>query len=321
MTENNHLGQVFIRAQAHARKRMIVVPGSSNGPLAYRVARATGSRVAKVEYRRFPDGEKYVRLLDDVKGEDVVFLQSAVFSPDEYLVETLLAVDSMKEDAKSVTVVLSYFPYARQDERFKPGEAVSLVTVSKLIRSVGTDHLLTVDVHRHRVLDMRSLVGIPYVDASAMPSLARYAVDTGLVDRGNMAVIGPDAEAEQWAALAARELGVDHASLVKNRLGDREVKVKVTRDVDVRGKDVLLVDDIISTGGTIREAAKLLSELGARKIVVGATHALLVENALVKILEDGVEEVFSSDTVPNPTTRVSAAPAIADGLRSLGLIG
>ncbi len=300
---------------------MIVVPGSSNAPLAYRVARAAGSNIAKVEYRHFPDGEKYVRILDDVKGEDVVFVQSAALRPDEYLVETLLAVDTMKESARSVTLVLSYFPYARQDERFKPGEALSLATVSKLIKGVGTDRLITVDVHRHRVLDMRSLVGIPYIDASVMPMLARYARDNGLIDVERAVVMGPDAEAEQWAALAARELGVEHASLVKKRLGDKEVEVKVTRDVDVRGRDVLLVDDIISTGGTIREAAKLLQGLGARKIVVGVAHALLVEDALAKILEEGVEEVFSSDTVPNPTTRVSAAPAIVDALRSFGLIG
>ncbi|MGC8556385.1 MAG: ribose-phosphate diphosphokinase [Conexivisphaera sp.] len=299
-----------------------MVPGSSNGPLAYRVARATGARLAGVEYRRFPDGERYVRVLDDVSGEDAVVLQSAAFSPDEYLVETFLLTDALKDlGARSVTVVMSYFPYARQDERFKPGEAVSLVTVSKLIRSAGADRLVTVDVHRHRVLDMEKVVGVPYVDATVMPLLARYAADSGLIDRKRAIVVGPDAEAEQWAALAAREIGADHASLVKTRLGDREVKVSVTRNVEVSGRDVLLVDDIISTGGTIREATRLLKGLGARRVIVGAAHALLVENALQKMLEEGVEEVFSSDTVPNQTTRVSAAPAIKDALRSLGLTG
>ncbi len=297
---------------------MIIVPGSSNAALAYRLSRELGARLAKVEYRRFPDGERYVRVLDDVSGEDVIFLQSAALSPDEYLVESLLALDYLKEFARSVTLVLSYFPYARQDERFKPGEAVSLVTVSKLIRCLGVDRLVTVDVHRHRVLDMRSLVGVPYADASVMPHLARYAADQGLVDVSRLVVVGPDAEAEQWAELAARELGVPHAHLVKSRLGDREVEVRVSGGIDVSGKDVLLVDDIISTGGTVREAARLLLGMGARKIVVGVAHALLVEDALVKILEDGVEEVFSSDTVPNPTTRVSAAPAIAAAIRSFG---
>jgi ribose-phosphate pyrophosphokinase len=301
---------------------LIVVPGSSNGALAYRVARSAGVRLAKVDYRRFPDGEKYVRILDDVKGEEVVLVQSAAFSPDEYLMEAFLAMDALRDlGAKGLTVVLSYFPYARQDEMFKPGEAVSLVTVSKLIKSAGADRLVTIDVHRHRVLDMRSVVGIPYVDSSAMPFLARYAIESGLVEKERVVVIGPDAEAEQWAALAAREIGAEHSSLVKTRLGDRDVKVRINGNVEVRGRDVLLVDDIISTGGTIREAARLLMELGARKIVVGATHALLVEGALAKILEEGVEEVFSSDTIPNPTSRVSAAPAVVSGMRSLGLIG
>ena len=274
------------------------------------------ARLARIEARRFPDGEIYFRVLDDVEGEDVVLLQSAALNPDEYLLEFLLAADAVKDlGAERVIGVLAYFPYARQDERFKPGEAVSLVTVSKLIRSVGIDHLITVDAHRHRILDMGSMLGVPYTDKSAMPLLARYAVDSGLVDGERLVVIGPDAEAEQWAALAAGELGVDYSSLRKTRLGDREVRVETSRGIDISDREVLVVDDIISTGGTIREAYRLLRDLGARRVVVGVTHALLVENALAKILEEGVSEVFSTDTVPNPTTRVSVAPVLADGVR------
>ncbi len=295
---------------------MIIVPGTSNEPLAFKLASALGARLARIEARRFPDGERYFRILDDVRGEDVVLLQSAALNPDEYLVEFLLAADAVKDlGAERLIGVLAYFPYARQDERFKPGEAVSLVTVLKLIRSVGVDHLITVDAHRHRVLDMESVLGVPHTDVSAMPLLARYAVASGLVDGERSVIIGPDAEAEQWAALAAHELGVEHSSLRKVRLGDREVEVETTRGIDVKGMDVLVVDDIISTGGTIREAYRLLRGLGAKRVVVGVTHALLVDNALAKILEEGVDDVFSTDTVPNPTTRVSVASALADGVR------
>lgn len=296
---------------------MIVVPCSANEPLALRIANELGASLARVEVRGFPDGETYYRVLDDVKDEDVVLVQSAALKPNDYLVEFLLAADAVKDlGARRLVAVLAYFPYARQDERFKPGEAVSLLTVAKLIRAVGVDHLVTVDSHRHRVVDFEKLLGVPVTDVSAMPLLARYAVERRLVDE-EVVVVGPDEEAESWASLAAREIGSEFTYLRKTRLGDREVRVEAARGIDVKGADVLIVDDIISTGGTIVEAYKLLKTLGAGRVVAGVTHALLVEGAWGRILRAGVEDVFSTDTVPNPTTRVSVAPVVAQAIRSV----
>jgi ribose-phosphate pyrophosphokinase len=149
-----------------------------------------------------------------------------------------------------------------------------------------------------------------------MPLLARYAREKHLVG-DNVVVVGPDEEAEYWASLAANEINAEHIYLRKTRLGDREVKIEAVGDVKVNGKDVLVVDDIISTGGTIIEAFRVLRSLGARNTVVGVTHALLVENALGRILREGVNEVYSTDTVPNPTTRISVAPVVAQAIREV----
>lgn len=295
-------------------EELVVVPGSSNGPLAYRLAKELKAPLVPIEIKKFPDGEKYVRILDDISGKRVVILQSAAIRPDEYLVETLLIADALNDlGAREVILALAYFPYARQDERFKPGEAVSLVTVGKLLRAVGVDMLITVDAHRHRVVDFGSIFGGKVIDVSVMPYLARYAIENGLISK-EAVVIGPDAEAEGWAKLAAEAINAaGHASLRKKRISPTEVEVTISKPLEV--KETLLVDDIISTGGTVIEATRLLRNLGAEKVVVACTHGLFVEDALVRIYKEGVEAVISSDTVPNQTTRVSAARAIASALK------
>ncbi len=293
---------------------LIVVPGSSNTPLAYRLSKELNTSLASVEIKRFPDGEKYVRILDEVSGKRAIILQSAALKPDEYLVETLLMADALNDlGAKDVILALAYFPYARQDERFKPGEAISLATVGKLLRSVGVNKLITVDAHRHRVMDFESIFGGSVVDVSVMPYLAKHALETGLISK-EAVVIGPDAEAEGWAKLAADAVDAPgYAALTKRRISPTDVEVITTRPLKV--KEVLLVDDIISTGGTIVEAVKLLKGLGAEKIVVACAHGLFVNDALTRIYREGIKEVISSDTVPNQTTRVSAAPAIASAFK------
>jgi ribose-phosphate pyrophosphokinase len=262
-----------------------------------------------LEIRRFPDGEKYLRVLDEVEGENVAVIQSIHHSPDELLFEYLLLADTLKDlGANKVTGFIPYFAYARQDERFKPGEALSYKTVCKLIESTGTDEIYTIDTHRHRILNSSDVFKIPLYNLSAMPLLAEYVNKSGLVK--DPLVIGPDAEAEQWAKTAADKLGTDYDIFEKKRLGDFKVEV-TPRKADAKGRDILIVDDIISTGGTIVESAKILAAQGANKIVVACTHPILASGALEKIMASGVESVIGTDTVPSEISRVSVAPLIA----------
>jgi ribose-phosphate pyrophosphokinase len=293
-----------------------IIGGSSSDGLAAKVARELGTESAKLEIKKFPDGEKYLRVLEDVKGEDVIVIQSINRTPDEFLFEYLLLVDTLKDlGAKRVVSFVPYFAYARQDERFKPGEALSFKTVSKLIESVGTDEIYTIDMHQHRVLKSSDVFKIPSRNLSAMPLLADYVEKAGKLEKP--LVIGPDGEAEQWARLVAERLQTDYDVFEKKRLGSENVQIR-PRKANARDRDVLIVDDIISTGGTIVEALKILFSQGARKIDVACTHPLLIGGALAKIYEAGARNVIGTDTVPSPVSCVSVAPLIVEQIKKEG---
>jgi len=289
----------------------IVVAGSSARALALKAATLANVRYVPVETKKFPDNEKYVRLLGEVEGEQVFVVQSMGHKPDEYLMEYFLLVETLKDlGAEKVIGIIPYFAYARQDQRFKPGEALSIKTVSRLIEFVGTDKLYTIDCHRHRVkeTEFSQIIKIPVEDLSAMPLLADYVKNNYSLE--NPVVIGPDAEAYEWARKAAEVLGCDYDVLEKKRITEREVVIRPC-EINVSGRDVLIVDDIISTGGTMVEAIKVLKRERARRIIVACTHPLLVEDALAKIYSTGVFDVIGTDTVWSPVSVVSVAPLIA----------
>lgn len=292
-----------------------MIGGSSSENLANSVANQLGVTSGKVEMKRFPDGEKYLRVLDDVKDHHVIVIQSMHHTPDEFLFEYFLLVDALKDlGAKRVTGFIPYFAYARQDERFKPGEALSFKTVSKLIESVGTDEVFTIDLHQHRVLKSSEVFRIPSRNLSAMPLLADYVKKEGMLR--NPLVIGPDVEAEQWAKLAAETLHTDYDVFEKKRFAADRVEVR-PRKANAKGRDILIVDDIISTGGTIIEASKILFSQGVTRIEVACTHPILATNSLDRIREAGVANVIGTDTVPGPISYVSVAPLIADEVKKL----
>ncbi len=294
---------------------MKIIGGSGGQLLATLVAHQLSLKTSRVEIRRFPDGEKYIRIDDDLAGQDVVLVQSIHHEPDNFLFEYLLLCDTVKDlGAKKVVGVFPYFAYARQDSRFNPGEAVSFRTVTKLIEDVGTAELFSIDMHQHRVERAGDLFRIPVHNLTAAPLLAEYVKANVPLQRPT--VIGPDEESEQWAQAAAKVIGTDHDVLQKRRLGADKVEIR-TRSLDVQGRDVLIMDDIISTGGTIVEASKILKSQGAQRLVVACTHPILAQDALAKIYESGAEIVVGTDTVPSSISYVSVAPLIADAIRKL----
>jgi len=291
----------------------IILGGSSAQVLVIKVGRLLKASVLLPEIKRFPDGEKYVRITGDVNGKTVAVIQSFYHQPDEFLIEYFLMVDTLKDlGAKRVLGVVPYFAYARQDERFKPGEAVSFKIVTKLIEEVGTDEIYTVDTHLHRVEQLSEIFRIPAHNLTAVPLLAQYIKKN--FELTNPIVIGPDEEAEQWAKVAAKELEAEYDVLEKERLGPSEVRIK-TRELDVKNRDIVIVDDIISTGGTMVEAIKMLKEHGAKNIIAACTHPILVQNALTKIYQAGALAVIGTDTVPSSISFVSVAPVMAEALR------
>ncbi|HZY94324.1 MAG TPA: ribose-phosphate diphosphokinase [Candidatus Bathyarchaeia archaeon] len=298
---------------------MIVFGGSASSELAAKVSKQLGEEPGRLELKRFPDGEKYLRIHEDVKDKPVAVIQSLYRTPDENIFEILLMVDTLRDlGASSITVAAPYLAYARQDARFYPGEAVTSLSVARLLESAGTSSFLTVDCHLHRMGDVSKVFHIPAKNLSAMPLLGKYALEN--LKPKNPVVIAPDEEAEQWAAMVAKQLDAEHVAFRKTRVrkeGMTSSKVAVdTGDVNVRGRDAIFADDIISTGGTIAEAAKACKKNGAKRIFALCTHPVLADGALKRIRSAGVLKVIGTDTIPSPVSKVSVAPVIASALKA-----
>jgi ribose-phosphate pyrophosphokinase len=288
-----------------------VIATSSSLGLAAKLSRLLSRELLVAEEKVFPDGEKYLRIPKRLEG-DVLLVHSLHQPQDERFVQLLLAVDAAKgAGASRVIVVVPYFAYARQDKRFLEGEPVSVGALLKAVEAAGADALAVVDIHKPSSLD--EWLRIPHFNVLPVGELAGYF-------RGKLrdpVVLAPDKGALHRAQLAAQVLGAEYDYLEKSR--DRvtgEVKI-APKSVDVDGRDVLFIDDIISTGGTLVAAAKEVLALGAKRVYAACTHALLVSGALDKLYAAGVEEVVATDTVPSPVSRVSVAEPIAEVVRKL----
>ena len=298
---------------------MIILGGSASTKLAEKVAKELGQKPGVIEVKKFPDGERYIRVHEDVKGKAVAVIQSLYRTPDEYAFEYLLIVDTLRDmGAASITGIAPYLAYARQDSRFYPGEALSSASVAKFFEAAGTTSFLTVDCHLHRLGDVSKVFRVPARNLSAMPVLGKYALRT--LKPQKPIVVGPDEEAEQWAAVVAKELDAEHTTFTKRRIrreGETESKLELdTGNAELKGRDVVFADDIISTGGTIAQAARACKKKGAKRIFVLATHPVLAAGALKLVKTAGVTTAIGTDTIPSPISTVSVAPVIAEALRA-----
>jgi ribose-phosphate pyrophosphokinase len=259
-------------------------------------------KLATVESKRFPDGECYVRIDEDLRNQDVVVVQTTY--PDPNLVELFILLDAVREmTPKKVTTVVPYFGYARQDKKFKNGEAISARAFVKLINNC-TDEFVSVDIHAPKILGNFT---IPYTNVSVMKSFGEFFKDKG-VDL----VLAPDKGALDRANIVASVLKCPWDHLEKTRIDGSTVKM-APKAIDAKGKTVAIVDDIIATGGTIIKATEALKQQGAKKVFAACAHGLYTSNALDR-LTPVCDAVYSADTLENPTSKVSAANAIAEHL-------
>ena len=288
---------------------MIVVPGPASQSLGQKVAETLDAQIVSVNLKNFPDGEYGLRFDGDLKGEEVVVVQSTGPPQDTNIMQLLLMLDAAKDlGAEKVTAVVPYLAFARQDKRFLPGEVVSAETFVKLIEACGTDRFVTVNIHAKGTLKRFS---VPTENLSAITLLAEHFKNRGLDGAFSLS---PDKGAVELAEETDRVLGGGCGWLRKER--DRytgEIQVE-EKSLNVKGRDVIVFDDIISTGGTIARAVKMLRTQGARRVYAACVHPLLIGEAKQKILENGAEEIVGTDSIPSSVRTVSLAPLIAEAL-------
>ena len=283
---------------------MKVLGGSASPLLATRLAKELDVSQGKVDTKRFPDGECYVRIHDDLEREDVVLVQST--RTDQEVVELLLLQDSIQEfRVRSLITVVPYFGYARQDKLFNKGEAISSRALIQAIQR-NTDTVLLVDVHNLTIL---TYFDIPVENISGMLQIANF-----LKEAGAEMVLSPDEGSVSRARIVGQIIGTSVDYLEKTRIDGDTVKI-TTKMLDVYRKRVAIVDDIIATGGTIVEAAKQLKDQGAKEVIAACTHGLYAQGALEK-LEKVVDTIVSSDTIENETSAVSVAPELAKAIKN-----
>lgn len=278
---------------------------------AQRLAAQAGLPLGQIDRHRFPDGELKLRLPAAVP-ERVVLLRT-LDHPNEKLVELLLAARTARAlGARHLTLVAPYLAYMRQDIAFTPGEAVSQRIVGRFLAELF-DAVITVDPHLHRVATLQEAVPVAQaVVLSGAPLLA----DLIAQQRPQALLVGPDEESAQWVAQAAARHGFDHAVCRKVRHGDRAVSIELPA-ADFRGRAVVLLDDVASSGHTLAQAARLLLAAGATSVDVAVTHALLAGDALPLLKAAGIGHVWSTDCITHASNATSMAPAIAAALASL----
>lgn len=293
-------------------KEWLVAAGPASLDIAAGLASKLGAKLAKVESVDFPDGESKVKILDEPRNKSVAVVQSLYPPQDKHLFQLFLIAHKLSEDGADVTAVVPYLAYARQDKEFLRGEVVSLGVISHLLRSVGVRRLVTVDIHSAQGL---GLFSIPAYSCSAIPLLAEYAATNYKLK--NPIAVSPDFGSSSRVEAFAAVLKSEYVSFKKTR--DRTTGEIVTEEqkLNLRGRDAIIVDDMISTGGSVAKCAELLKKYGAQRVIAMCTHALMVGGAADKMTSAGVDEIIASNTVPSRYSKVDVAPLIASYFQTL----
>jgi ribose-phosphate pyrophosphokinase len=298
---------VFYLSESLTEISVVAGPGSFD--LANNIAKRLGAQLTVASLRIFSDGESNIKL--SKVGKNCVIVQSTHPPTDTHLIQLLMIAKKCTDDgAQHVCAVIPYLGYARQDRAFLEGEVVSIDLVAKLFETVGVEHILTVDIHSQ--LAMSYFASIENV--SSIPLLADYASKMKLRDP---IAVSPDAGGTNRAKEFARLLNIDVIVLKKSR---HRVTGEVTMDeklhMDLSKRDAIVIDDIISSGGSIIKSAEVLDKKGVGRIYAMCAHALLIRDAAQKIKSAGVQDIISTNSVPGEYSKVELSPEIASALKS-----
>lgn len=296
---------------------MKILSGTAHRDLAERIAAKAGEKLCDVQISRFPDGEIFMKIVENVRGRDVYIIQPTSYPPNENLMELLIMIDAAKRaSASRITAVLPFYGYARQDRKDQPRVPITAKLVANLLVAAGTSRLLTMDLHAQQI---QGFFDIPVDHLSAAPVFVKYLREQKLKD---LVVVAPDTGGMKLAAAYADMLDAGVAVVGKERKSAERV-VATHLVGDVKGCNTVLVDDMTSTAGTLTAAAKLLEQAGAASIRAAVTHSLLNCQGVEKLNESPIVELVTTDSVParceigNKVKVLSVAELLAEAIRRI----
>ena len=289
--------------------KISVISGKASEELAKRLSKKLKANLVKSEVRVFPDGESKITLKGSVSKRKSIVVQSIYPPVDTNLVQALSLISKAKETSSEVIAVIPYMGYARQDREFLPGEIITMKVLAKLFKGVGASKIIAVDIH--------SVIGFKHFtikskNVTAIPDLVKYFKKLSLK---NVLVVSPDQGGKNRAKEFAKEFESKYIALEKKR--DKKtgkVQIKTKNSDTVVGRDLILVDDMISTGGSIIKATQFLKKQKCKRVYVACTHALLMNDAEKKIRKAGVTSIVSTNTIPGKTSVVDVSNTIAKAI-------
>ncbi|KPJ75609.1 MAG: ribose-phosphate pyrophosphokinase [Planctomycetes bacterium DG_20] len=296
-----------------------VFSGSANRPLAEAIARHLGKSLCSATTARFPDDEMIVKINEDVRGHDIFIIQPTCRPQNDNLMELLLYIDAAyRASAERITAVIPYYGYARQDRKDEGRVPISAKLVANMLQAAGASRVLAVHLHAHQI---QGFFDIPVDHLLPEPVFTDYYKSLGLED---LTVVSPDVGNVKMARVYAEHLDGKLAIIDKERLGGREVRAAALIGT-VEGRNVLIVDDMITSGGTIRRAADLVKECGARDVYVAATHPVFCPGAVENLATSPAKEVAVADTIPltpeaadlKNLRQLSLAPLLGEAIKRI----
>ena len=299
---------------------MKVLAGTSNSRLCKSIAKQLKQKLVNSNIRRFADGEVYIEINENIRGNSIFVIQSTSNPANDNLMELLICIDALKRSsAKNITAVIPYFGYARQDRKVAPRTAISAKLVSNLITNAGANRILSVDLHAGQI---QGFFDIPVDNLFATPIFARHVKKK--IKTNNLICVAPDVGGVERARALSKRLNTNIAIIDKRRAspGKSEVMNIVG---NVKNKNCVIIDDIIDSGGTIVNAAKALKEKGAKEIYVYITHAVLSGHAVEKIEKSQIKKLITTDTIDNSKKFekskkieiISIAPMISEAIKRI----
>jgi ribose-phosphate pyrophosphokinase len=296
---------------------MRIFSGTSNLPLAQAIAKSIGTELGKCTISTFPDGETFVKIEENVRGEDVFLVQSTCPPTNHHLMELFIMMDALRRaSAKRITAVLPFYGYARQDRKDQPRVPITAKLVANLLVAAGANRILTMDLHAQQI---QGFFDIPVDHLYAAPVMYEYLRTKNLPD---LVVASPDVGGVKMAYAYANTLNAGLAIVAKRRKNATEVESLAVIG-DISDKNILLVDDLTETAGTLSEAAGLLRKMGAKRILACVSHAILNEMAVQRLRKSGIDELITTDTVSRPAiegvniTTLSVAGLLGEAIKRI----